>query len=720
MVVGVLVQLASQNVDKIFDYSVPKELEDSMQVGIRVLVPFGRQTLEGFVLEIKDSSPLELKEVYSIVDYDIVLNKELLALGKEIQKDTLSTLISAYQVMLPKALKAKAGTTIRKKFHTFYQLEQRDYLGTSLPQKKILELFHDRKMIPKEELTSISLSALSTLVERKVLLPVFIEDYRLKYEVHQESKKVLTPLQQEVVTKVIQGDYEKPFLLFGVTGSGKTEVYMNIIEHVLNQGKTAIILVPEISLTPQMVEQFSNRFGNQIAALHSALSDGEKYDEWRRIARGEASIVIGARSAIFAPLKNIGIIIMDEEHSDSYKQGDKDPRYHARDIAIWRAKYHACPVLLGSATPSLESMARAQKGVYQLLTLTERVNGRKLPDVEIIDMNQEAKKSSSHLTVQLLNEINDCIDRGEQAILFLNRRGFSTFVTCKNCAETIKCPHCDITLTYHKSNRMLRCHYCGYATPLPKVCPNCGEEALSDLGVGTEKIEEELHNLLPYAKVLRMDVDTTSRKGAHKKMIDAFRGHEYDILLGTQIVAKGLDFSDVTLVGVINADTSLNIPDFRSSENTYSLLSQVAGRSGRSSKQGKVLIQTFNPDHYAISYVKRHDYLGFYKEEMVIRRKLGYPPYYFLCYIKISGRDSKYIYQEALKIKQSLDCSLEYTTILGPTSLPIFRVNNIYRYGIILKYKREDRLRSDLSRIKNHYKTNSKVRIDIDFSPSHF
>ncbi len=720
MVVGVLVQLASQNVDKIFDYSVPKELEDSMQVGIRVLVPFGRQTLEGFVLEIKDSSPLELKEVYSIVDYDIVLNKELLALGKEIQKDTLSTLISAYQVMLPKALKAKAGTTIRKKFHTFYQLEQRDYLGTSLPQKKILELFHDRKMIPKEELTSISLSALSTLVEKKVLLPVFIEDYRLKYEVHKESKKVLTPLQQEVVTKVIQGDYRKPFLLFGVTGSGKTEVYMNIIEHVLNQGKTAIILVPEISLTPQMVEQFSNRFGNQIAALHSALSDGEKYDEWRRIARGEASIVIGARSAIFAPLKNIGIIIMDEEHSDSYKQGDKDPRYHARDIAIWRAKYHACPVLLGSATPSLESMARAQKGVYQLLTLTERVNGRKLPDVEIIDMNQEAKKSSSHLTVQLLNEINDCIDRGEQAILFLNRRGFSTFVTCKNCAETIKCPHCDITLTYHKSNRMLRCHYCGYATPLPKVCPNCGEEALSDLGVGTEKIEEELHNLLPYAKVLRMDVDTTSRKGAHKKMIDAFRGHEYDILLGTQIVAKGLDFSDVTLVGVINADTSLNIPDFRSSENTYSLLSQVAGRSGRSSKQGKVLIQTFNPDHYAISYVKRHDYLGFYKEEMVIRRKLGYPPYYFLCYIKISGRDSKYIYQEALKIKQSLDRSLEHTTILGPTSLPIFRVNNIYRYGIILKYKREDKLRSELSHIKNHYKTNSKVRIDIDFSPSHF
>ena len=720
MVVGVLVQLASQNVDKIFDYSVPKELEDSMQVGIRVLVPFGRQTLEGFVLEIKDSSLLELKEVYSVVDYDIVLNDELLALGKEMQKDTLSTLISAYQVMLPKALKAKAGTTIRKKFQTFYQLEQSTYQGTSLPQKKILKLFQDRKMIPKEELTSISSSALSTLVEKKVLLPVSIEDYRLKYEVHQESKKVLTPLQQEVVTKVIQGDYRKPFLLFGVTGSGKTEVYMNIIEHVLNQGKTAIILVPEISLTPQMVEQFSNRFGNQIAALHSALSDGEKYDEWRRIARGEASIVIGARSAIFAPLKNIGVIIMDEEHSDSYKQGDKDPRYHARDIAIWRAKYHACPVLLGSATPSLESMARAQKGVYQLLTLTERVNGRKLPDVEIIDMNQEAKKNSSHLTVQLLNEINDCIDRGEQVILFLNRRGFSTFVTCKNCSETIKCPHCDITLTYHKSNRMLRCHYCGYATPLPKVCPHCEEEALSDLGVGTEKIEEELHHLLPYARVLRMDVDTTSRKGAHKKMIDAFRSHEYDILLGTQIVAKGLDFSDVTLVGVINADTSLNIPDFRSSENTYSLLSQVAGRSGRSKKTGKVYIQTFNPDHYAISFVKEHDYLGFYREEMKIRRRLGYPPFSFLCYLKISGKEADYLFQESLKIKRSLERNLHHTTILGPTTLAVFKVNNIYRYGIILKYKREEALYDILIKIQNHYKSNHKLRVDIDFNPSHF
>ena len=720
MVVGVLVQLSSQNIDKIFDYIVPNDLESSIKVGIRVLVPFGRQTLEGFVLEIKDNSDRDLKEIYSILDRDIVLNDELLLLGKQIQKSTLSTLISAYQVMLPKALKAKAGVLVSKKYQTFYELTDKSYLASSSAQEKILKLFSDKKTISRKELLAISSSALSTLIEKKVLSEIKKEDYRIKYEVNKDKKKVLTPSQQKVVNSVLENQQNVPFLLFGVTGSGKTEVYMQIIEKVLKRGETAIMLVPEISLTPQMVEQFSNRFGNQIAALHSALSEGEKYDEWRRIARGEASIVIGARSAIFSPLKNIGIIIMDEEHSDSYKQGDKSPRYHARDVAIWRAKYHSCPVLLGSATPSLESMARAEKGVYQLLVLKERVNGKSLPNVEIIDMNKEAKNGTSHITNRLLGELSSCIDRGEQAILFLNRRGFSTFVTCKNCSETIKCPNCDITLTYHKSNRMLRCHYCGYATPLPKVCPHCKEEALSDLGVGTEKIEEELHGLLPNARVLRMDVDTTSRKGAHKKMIDAFRNHEYDILLGTQIVAKGLDFSDVTLVGVINADTSLNIPDFRSSENTYSLLSQVAGRSGRSQKTGKVYIQTFNPDHYAISFVKEHDYLGFYREEMKIRRRLGYPPFYFLCYLKISGKEADYLFQEALKIKRSLERNLHHTTILGPTTLAVFKVNNIYRYGIILKYKREEALYDILIKIQNHYKNNHKLRVDIDFNPSHF
>ena len=346
MVVGVLVQIASSNVDKIFDYLVPDKYISSIKIGIRVLVPFGSQKVEGFVLEIKDSSDVSLKEIYDIVDQDIVLNEEMLELGKKLKEETLATLISTYQVMLPKALKAKAGVNVNKKFHTYYKLIDKDYVGSSVPQKKILEKFLEKDEIAREELVLISSSALSTLVNKNVLLPMVKEDYRVKYEVLDDDRKILTLEQQEVVDKVLEGDYSKPYLLFGVTGSGKTEVYMHIIEDVLKRGKTAIMLVPEISLTPQMVEQFTNRFGNQVAALHSALSEGEKYDEWRRIARGEANIVIGARSAVFAPLKNIGIIIMDEEHSDSYKQSDKSPRYHARDVAIKRGKYHACPVLV--------------------------------------------------------------------------------------------------------------------------------------------------------------------------------------------------------------------------------------------------------------------------------------------------------------------------------------------------------------------------------------
>ena len=526
MVVGVLVEISNQNVDKVFDYSVPKKLEEDIFVGIRVLVPFGKQTLEGFVLEIKDSSDLELKDIFAVVDKDIILNEELLTLGKEVQRMTLSTLISAYQVMLPNALKAKASKEVPRKYETFYKLEVSDYVATSSGQQRVLDLFLDHSLVPRKDILNISASALKTLVDKCVIIPVKKEVYRIHYEAQNVIKKQLTEDQQMVVNKVFTGDYSKPFLLFGVTGSGKTEVYMNIIEKILSNGKTAILLVPEISLTPQMVEQFSNRFGNLVAALHSGLSDGEKYDEWRRIARGDAQIVIGARSAIFAPLTNIGVIIMDEEHSDSYKQSDSNPRYHARDIAILRGKYHKAPVILGSATPSLESMARAQKNVYQLLTLEKRVNGKVLPKVSIIDMTEEAKYQKYHFSRELIQGISKRLENKEQVILFLNRRGFSTFVTCKNCAEVIKCPHCDITLTYHKSNQMLRCHYCGYAMPIPRKCPNCYEEGLSDLGVGTEKIEEELLSLFPTSRVLRMDVDTTSRKGAHAKMIQAFRNNE--------------------------------------------------------------------------------------------------------------------------------------------------------------------------------------------------
>ncbi len=720
MIVGVLVEISNKSVDRIFDYKVPQEKEKFIKIGLRVEVPFGHQKLEGFVLEIKENSNLDsLKEIIRVIDEDIVLNDELIKLGKFMKEKTLAPLISCYQVMLPKALKAKNNVVINKKYETFYKLNK-NVVDVKLndSQQEIVDMFKTREMISRKEILDISISSLNTLVKKNILVKCLVEKYRTDYLDKSDRVKELTLEQQKVVDSVNLFSNDV-YLLHGVTGSGKTEVYIKLIEKVLNLGKTAIMLVPEISLTPQMVSRFEQVFGNKIAALHSALSDGEKYDEWRRIVRGEVSIVIGARSAVFAPLTNIGIIIIDEEHSDSYKQ-DNNPRYNAKDIAIERARNYNCPVLMGSATPSLDTYARAIKNVYKLLNLPNRVNGKDLPHIDIVDMNEEMKYSKGHFSKRLLDEIKKTVKNKEQVILLLNRRGYSSFVSCKNCSYTMKCPNCDISLTYHKSSNMLRCHYCGYGTNLLHTCPSCGENSISTLGVGTEKIEEELNSLIEDAKILRMDVDTTSKKGMHKKMITAFKNHEYDILLGTQIVAKGLDFPLVTLVGVINADTSLNIPDFRSSENTFDLLCQTSGRSGRSKNQGKVIIQTFNKDHYAIKYSKEHDYIGFFKKEMDIRRKLKYPPYYFLCYLKISGKDDNYILNEANKIKRSLERNLSSTIILGPSPATVFKVNNIYRYGIIMKYKNSKDLYDVLTRIMNHYQSNNKVVIDIDFNPIHF
>lgn len=722
MIIGVLVELSNKNIDRVFDYSVPDCFLDKIKLGIRVKVPFGKMELEGFVVEVKDSSDIEVKDILDVIDDEAILNSELLELGKKMQEDTLSTLISCYQIMLPKALKAKNGQVINKKFDTYYYLNKDIvcYGKLSTSQEKIINLCMEKEYVLRKELVDISLSSLNTLIKKNILLEKKLEHYRLSYNEKIEPKKELTNDQKSVVDEVLANTGYFPYLLFGVTGSGKTEVYMELIEDALNKGKTSIVLVPEISLTPQMVLRFQKRFGDNIAAIHSALSDGEKYDEWRRIVSGEAKIVIGARSAIFAPLNNIGMIIIDEEHSDSYKQDDSNPRYNAKDIALLRGKYHNCPVIMGSATPSLEVFARAKKGVFKLLELPNRINGKSLPHINIVDMNEMISKTKGHFSPVLLEAISARLLKNEQIILLLNRRGYSSFVTCKNCGYTFKCPNCDITLTYHKSSRTLRCHYCGYGTKVYDTCPECHEKSINDLGVGTEKVEEELNKLFPESKILRMDFDTTSRKGMHEKMIKAFKNHEYDILLGTQIVSKGLDFDNVTLVGVINADTSLNIPDFRSSETTFSLLAQVAGRAGRSDKEGEVIIQTFNPEHYAIQYTKKHDYLGFYNREMSIRRELKYPPYYYICYVKISGKDNKYIYEESLKITKLFHNKLINMIILGPSPCTIFKLNNIYRYGIILKYKKDEDLREVLNKVIEHYKDNRNIKIDVNFNPSHF
>lgn len=718
MVALVLVEVMSRAVDKTFSYNIPKELIDDVAVGKRVVVPFGRKQVEGFVLEIVDdiTSDYQLKDIIS-VNNDIVLTEELLSLGRAVSKSTLAPLISCYQAMLPKALKIKQKKEITKKYETYYKVIDNSF-KLSDKQSEIVNIIKDKTVSEKElvNVKKISKARLNLLVEKKVLAKELRESYRLEHNDISEEKNKLTPLQEKVAKEIIDSS-DTVYLLHGVTGSGKTEVYMTLIEEGIKRGKQSIVLVPEISLTPQTLARFEKRFGKRVAVFHSALSEGEKYDEYRRVARGEVNVIVGTRSAIFAPLKDISYIIMDEEHSDSYKQ-ENSPRYDTKMVALEKCRYHKAKLILGSATPTLESYARALKGVYHLVNLKERVGGRNLPKVEFVDMNKAIATAKGHFSLELIKRIEETLRRGEQVILLLNRRGYSSVLSCKNCGYVMKCPNCDISLTYHKTNNMLRCHYCGYATNYPKVCPECKEEALRDLGVGTEKIEEEVKSLFGNSKVLRMDVDTTSKKNAHQKIIESFAKGEANILIGTQMVAKGLDFPNVTLVGVLNTDTSLMIPDFRSSETTFDLLSQVAGRSGRA-KEGLVVFQTYNKDHYAISCASNHDYLTFYKEEMAIRKMMKYPPYYYLVLVKISGKDENSCLKEAVRCEKVLKKYLDKTILLGPTKAMIFKKMNIYTYQIILKYQYQDNLYEILDKLLNYYATKKIVEVSVTFNPVH-
>lgn len=724
MYARVIVEIGVKAVDKMFTYLVPEKMRAIIQVGARVKVPFGRQMLEGFVLELVDicEEQVKIKEILELVDEEPILNQEMLWLGEKIAERTLCSRISAYQVMLPKALKASYKTDIKKKIDKYLVLcwDEKmvcDYLENCRYDGQI-ELLEE--LLKKHELKIMKVdSRIRTLEKKGIVQIVERESYRFCYENKSDDKRVfLNEEQQIVVNRVLEVENTyQGFLVYGVTGAGKTEVYMNIIEGVIQRGKTAIMLVPEISLTPQIVERFVSRFGDDVAILHSGLSDGEKYDEYRKIMKGKVDIVVGARSAIFAPLHDLGVIIIDEEHSSTYKQ-DNHPRYHARDVAILRAKYHQCPVVMGSATPSLESMARAGNKVYELLTLTKRAGKGTLPQVHVVDMKEEVKRGNFIFSKFLDSKIQEKLAKGEQIILLLNRRGYSSVETCNACGETMKCPNCDISLTYHKTSDMLRCHYCGYAVKKYLECPKCYSHDLKDYGLGTQKLEEEL--LKRYsARVVRMDMDTTSKKGSHQKIIEEFGNHQYDILVGTQMIAKGLDFPLVTLVGVINADASLNVPDFRSSERTFQLLCQVSGRAGRAEYPGEVVIQTYNNDHYSIILSRNHDYMAFYKEEMKIRKQLNYSPYYYIVLVKISTKDYELSFQEAKKIGDYLRQNLSSNTfVLGPAMANVFRVDNVYYQQCIIKYKKDDKLRNVLMEIDHHYKNNSKVNVEIDVEPN--
>ena len=721
MYASVIIEYGAKAVDRYFTYIIPDRLKDKIGIGYRVVVSFNNRNIEGFVMDIYDKydGEYELKEIKDVCDDYPVINKEMMYLGNEIQKNILCSKISIFQAMLPKALKAQYKTNIDIKMNRYIVLnvsyeEANKYINSCRypNQVKILEdlIINDKVLV-----TNLS-SSINTLVKNGIIKFIYEETNRYQAHMSGKYKKVELNSMQEEVVKAVDLTHHETYLLYGITGSGKTEVYMELIDKVVNNGKSAIMLVPEISLTPQIVDRFVTRFGDNIAILHSGLSDTEKYDEYRKIREGKVKIVVGARSAIFAPLDNLGIIVIDEEHTATYKQ-DNNPRYHARDVAIMRGKYHNAPVLLGSATPSLESFARAKKGVYQMLTLNKRASGGMLPNVKIIDMKNEVKKGNFILSSILKEKIKEKIDKKEQVILLLNRRGYSSMLTCRDCGYVLKCPNCDISLTYHKSSNTNRCHYCNYSIKNVNVCPECGSNNIKDYGLGTEKLEEELNKEFK-ARVIRMDVDTTSRKGMHEKIIEDFGEHKYDILLGTQMIAKGLDFPLVTLVGVINADSGLNIPDFRSAENTFGLLSQVSGRAGRSNLAGEVIIQTYNPEHYSIQLAKNHDYETFYQEEMKLRAMLKYPPYYYITLVNITSRNYEEGFKQANKIGDFLKKNVSNGTIvLGPSMANVFKINNVYHYQCIIKYKYDDKLNQVLTKVDEVYKTNNMVDVSIDVNP---
>lgn len=722
MYAEVLVQYGAKALDREFTYIIPKDLENELKVGMKVIVPFANTTINGFVINIKDICNLEnLKSIIDISNKDFILNEELLKLGHFIKENTLCSLISAYQCMLPSSMKVKTIKTNYQKYDEYLtinnQKEVLNYISKNQRAHKQLELLN--RLLNKEKILK---NEYSQLVINKLLDLSLIKIERInKYRINKDRisfKSLKLTKQQEKVFNEVSNSFNQnnTFLLYGVTGSGKTEIYMNLIEKIISTGREAIMLVPEISLTTQIVNRFYQRFGSNVGIFHSGLSEGEKYDEYHKILNGDVKIVVGTRSAIFVPFNNIGIIILDEEQSSNYKQ-DSLPRYHAKDIAIWRSKYHKCPVLLGSATPSLESMARSLKNVYKLLTLDNRIGSAKMPKVEIVDMKEEYHKNNLIISDLLDSKIKECLKKNEQVMILLNRRGYNTIITCKNCGYTFKCPHCDITLTYHKSTNNLRCHYCGYTLINTEICPSCKEKALTNYGLGTERLEQELNNRYQ-TNIIRMDFDTTTKKGSIDSIIKKIENNEAKIIVGTQMISKGFDFPNVTLVGVINADESLNIPDFRSGERTFELLSQTSGRAGRSNKEGEVILQSFDPTNKTLEYVKNNDYKSLFNYEMNIRKILKYPPYYYLTIIKIASKDYDLASSESKKVFTFLNKSLRNVIILGPTTASLFKFNNIYRFQIILKYKDYLKIKDALINLDNIYKSNSKVSIEIDNNPS--
>ena len=742
MIAEVIINSNVKKLNKVFDYIIPENLVESIRVGSKVLVSFGnaKQYKEAFVFDVKDNSDVATKKIISLEDNN--LSKENMEFAKLMSRMYFCNIYDCIKLMLPPGTYTKKiENRVKDKTGNFVYLKKsieeiendiEDKIIKSDKQIRVLEFLKDNEGIyisDLEILADVSNSIIKNLekkeyielVEEKIMRNPFkgkkVErDYKLN--LNDEQKMAF-----DTVKKAIDTNKSEQFLLFGVTGSGKTEVYMQLIEEVIKKGKKAIMLVPEISLTPQMVNRFLARFGDVIAVLHSKLSVGERYDEWNKIKNDEANIIIGARSAIFAPVKNLGIVIIDEEHDSSYKS-DMTPRYNAKDIARYLCKKNNIPLILGSATPDINTYFKMKNGEIKLLLLRNRANNLSLPDVEIIDLREELANGNKSM---ISNRLYECIKRNlenkMQTILFLNRRGYSTFVMCRECGFTAKCKNCNITLTYHSDENKLKCHYCGYQTNNLYKCPICGSNKIKYFGAGTQKLEEEIKKLFKDVKTIRMDIDTVTKKNSHEIILDKFKNENIDILIGTQMVVKGHHFPKVTLVGVVAADGSLNTNDFRASERTFQILTQVAGRAGRESKNGKVIIQTYNKDNYSIQYAKEQNYEKFYEDEISIRRQLNYPPYCDIILFSLLSKyekEAKDVSNYMYKILKKEFKTYNNIIIMNPLPAPINKIKNRYRWRIIMKCKFSNNIIDTINKVLDEFysKNYKNTRIIVDVNPT--
>lgn len=717
-------------IDRPFTYKVPLDMEEKVKMGQIVKVPFGLRSkpVEGFVLDLKGEEEIKvsfkIKNILSVENEEPVITEDDLKLINFLREEYLCKYIDAIRLLIPvgilKGAKSKSRSVI------VYIDDNLENIKNSDGYLEIIDFIKKNTgKYTKSELTKehgLSIYKLNKLIEHGLIKSE--EEIVFRYNTREYNKDVEKKLtaEQSMAIEAIEDSEENLILLKGVTGSGKTEVYMRLVEKVLTEGKSAIVLVPEIALTPQMIERFKGRFGSNVALFHSRLSDGERFDEWYRVKEGKASLIIGARSAIFLPAKNLGLIIIDEEHENTYKS-DQNPKYQTKEVAEFISKLKGCKVILGSATPTIESYYRAISGEMKLVELNHRIDNKPMPEMKLVDMREELRSGNKSIfSRRLYASMQEKLEKGEQIILFLNRRGFSTFVSCRSCGYVFDCEDCDISMTYHK-NGFLVCHYCGKTKKQPNLCPKCGSKYVKFFGAGTERVEEEVRKYLKNVKILRMDVDTTRAKDSHEKIYNAFKAGEADILIGTQMVSKGLDFPNVTLVGILSADMSLNIPDYRAAERSFQIITQVAGRAGRGKKEGEVIVQTYTPEHYSLQYAKKYDYEDFYEKEFTIRAMMGYPPFGRILLINGIGKNEDELKKQMIflgkKVKEKAE-EFGGLEVLGPTPCIIYRIKENYRWQIIVKGEFSSKFSKSIKDLLYDKANNvyNDIRVSMDINPN--